>query len=184
MLKNLNDIKMKKTLMILAHPNMERSIANKIIAEETGKLENVEIRDIANLYPDFKIDVETEQKALLNADRIILQYPIYWYNMPPILKQWFDQVLTYGFAYGENAYNLEGKELMASVTTGGPEEGYAGGVLDSKILFPIEGTAGFCKMKYLPPVVLHGIMVMPGMDTEPFVELAKNQANKLIQTII
>jgi len=170
--------------MILAHPNMERSIANKIIAEEIGKLENVEIREIAKIYPDFKIDVEAEQQALLNADRIILQYPIYWYNMPPILKQWFDQVLTYGFAYGDNAYNLEGKELMASVTTGGPEEGYAGGILDSKVLFPIERTVDFCKMKYLTPIALHGIMVMPGMDIKPFVEISKNHVKKLIQTII
>ena len=174
---------MKKTIMILAHPNLERSIANKTIAEELSKLDNVEIRDIAMLYPDFKIDAEAEQTALLSADRIIFQYPIYWYNMPPILKQWFDQVLTYGFAYGENAYQLEGKEMMVSVTTGGPKEGYEGGIMDSKILFPLEGAAGFCKMKYLPFITLHGMMVMPGMDTAPFLELAKEHAKKVIETI-
>jgi len=175
---------MKKTVVILAHPNLERSIANKIIAEEVNKLENVEIHDISKLYHDFNIDVEAEQKVLLTADRIIFQYPIYWYSMPPILKQWFDQVLTYGFAYGENTYKLEGKEMMASVTTGGPEEGYAGGILGSKILFPLEATAGFCKMKYISPIVLYGIMAMPGTDTKPFVELAKEQAIQLKNRIV
>jgi len=174
---------MKKTLMILAHPNLAMSIANKTIAEEVNKLENVEVRDIAKLYPDFNIDVEAEQSALLSADRVIFQYPIYWYNMPPILKQWFDQVLTYGFAFGENTYKLEGKEMMVSVTTGGPKEGYDGEIMDSKILFPLEGTAGFCKMKYLPSVALHGMMVMPGMDTAPFMKLAKEHANKVINSI-
>ncbi len=59
------------------------------------------MRDIAKLYPNFNIDAKTEQEALLNADRIIFQYPIYWYNIPPVLKQWFDQVLTYGFTSDE-----------------------------------------------------------------------------------
>ena len=175
---------MIKTVIILAHPNLDNSIANKIIVKEVSKLGNVKVHNIAKLYPDFNIDAKAEQEALLNADRIIFQYPIYWYNMPPILKQWFDQVLTYGFAYGENNYNMEGKEMVVSVTTGGPEEGYAGGVLDSKILFPLEGTAGFCKMKYIKPMVLHGIMIMPDMDKKPFIELAENHAKKLVQTIV
>ncbi len=169
--------------MILAHPNWGNSIANKIIAEEIGALDNVKVRDIGKLYSDFNIDIEAEQEALLNADRVIFQYPIYWYNMPPVLKQWFDKVLTYGFAYGEGGYKLEGKEMMASVTTGDPEEGYEGGILDSNILFPLEGTAGFCKMKYLSPIVLHGIMVMPGMDTSPFISKAKEHAKRIIETI-
>ena len=174
---------MKKNLMILAHPNLGNSIANKIIAEEIGRLENVEVRDIATLYPDFNIDAKAEQEALLNADRIIFQYPIYWYNMPPVLKQWFDQVLTYGFAYGEETYNLEGKEMMASVTTGGPAEGYAGDILESKILFNMEGTAGFCKMKYLKPIVLHGMMAMPGKDTAPLISSAKEHTKKVIEIL-
>jgi len=175
---------MKKTVMILAHPNLDNSIANKVIAEEVSKLENVEVRDIAKLYPDFNIDVKAEQESLLNAERIIFQYPMYWYNMPPILKQWFDQVLSYGFAYGEGTYKLEGKEFMVSITTGGPEEQYSGGVLDSKILYSMEeGIAGFCKMKYLSPMALQGIMVMPGMDTSPFVSKAQEHAKKVIETI-
>jgi len=174
---------MKNTLMILAHPNLGNSIANKTIAEEVSKLDNIEVRDITKLYPDINIDAKAEQETLLNADRIIFQYPIYWYNMPPILKQWFDQVLTYGFAYGEGTYKLEGKEMMVSVTTGGPEEGYAGGILDSKILFPLEGTAEFCKMKYLKPTVLYGMMAMPEMDTSLLVSSAQEQAKKVIEAI-
>ncbi len=174
---------MKKTVIILAHPNLDNSIANKIITEEVSKLDNVEVHNIAKLYPDFNIDAKAEQEALLNAERIIFQYPIYWYNMPPILKQWFDQVLTYGFAYGEGTYKLEGKEMMASLTTGGPEEAYTEDVLDSKIMFPLERTAEFCKMKYLKPKVLHGIMAMPGMDTSPFVSSAQEQAKKVVEAI-
>ena len=174
---------MIKTVIILAHPNLDNSIANKIIVEEVSKLGNVKVHNIAKLYPDFNIDAKAEQEALLNADRIIFQYPIYWYNMPPILKQWFDQVLTYGFAYGEGTYNLEDKEMMVSVTTGGSEEGYAGGILESKILFPLEATASFCKMKYLNHKVLHGMMAMPGVDTSPLVSSAQEHAKRVIKAI-
>lgn len=176
-------IKMKKTLIILAHPNMESSVANKAIINEVINFENVEVRDIAKLYPDFKIDIKSEQNALLGAEKIIFQYPIYWYNMPSILKQWFDVVLTYGFAFGENNYNLEGKEMLVSVTTGGPKDGYDAEILGGKILFPLEGTASFCKMKYLSPVVIHGMMSMPGTDTKPLVEIAKKHAQKIIEII-
>jgi len=174
---------MIKTVIILAHPNLDNSIANKIIVKEVSKLGNVKVHNIAKLYPDFNIDAKAEQEALLNADRIIFQYPIYWYNMPPILKQWFDQVLTYGFAYGEGTYNLEDKEMMVSVTTGGSEEGYAGGILESKILFPLEATASFCKMKYLNHKVLHGMMAMPGVDTSPLVSSAQEHAKRVIKAI-
>jgi putative NADPH-quinone reductase len=172
---------MKKTLMILAHPNLENSIANKLISDEVGKLENVEVRDIAKLYPDFNVNVAEEQNKLLAHERIIFQYPLYWYNMPPVLKQWFDKVLTYGFAYGGEA-KLEGKEFLVSITTGGPSDGYPTDVLE-KVLFPLEGTAGFCKMKYLKPQTLYGIMATPDMDTKPLVEKSLDHAGNIIKML-
>ena len=34
-------------------------------------------------------------------DVVIFQFPLFWYSTPPILKQWQDIVLEYGWAYGE-----------------------------------------------------------------------------------
>ena len=45
-------------------------------------------------------EVEEEQRRLLWADVVILQFPIWWYGMPAILKGWVDRVYAYGFAYG------------------------------------------------------------------------------------
>jgi glutathione-regulated potassium-efflux system ancillary protein KefG len=62
--------------------------------------------------------------------------------MPPLLKKWFDEVLTYGWAYG-SAYKLEGKEFGVAVSTGGVEEAYTLGGADSypitTYISPIEG---------------------------------------------
>ena len=86
-------------LIILAHPNFDKSVANRTIVENLQKSNlNLEIRNLINLYPEYKIDVKAEQDALLRHQTIIFQYPIYWYNMPAILKLWFDSVFEYQFA--------------------------------------------------------------------------------------
>ena len=42
---------------------------------------------------------------------------------PTSLKSWFDKVLSYNWAYGEN-YNLSGKTFRVVLTTGGVTEVY------------------------------------------------------------
>ena len=44
-------------------------------------------------------DIVTEQKKLVRAEILILQFPIWWFGMPAILKGWADRVLARGFAY-------------------------------------------------------------------------------------
>lgn len=71
------------TLMILAHPDIDHSITNKTISESVQQhLPDTEIRNIHQLYPDYQINIEEEQAALLRHDLIVLQYPMYWFNMP------------------------------------------------------------------------------------------------------
>lgn len=45
-------------------------------------------------------DVQTEQEKLLWADTLILQFPLWWFTMPAILKGWVDRVYSCGFAHG------------------------------------------------------------------------------------
>ncbi|TIM95454.1 MAG: NAD(P)H-dependent oxidoreductase, partial [Mesorhizobium sp.] len=45
-------------------------------------------------------DVKAEIAKLLWADTLILQFPLWWFAMPAILKGWVDRVFAYGFAYG------------------------------------------------------------------------------------
>ena len=112
-------------LVILAHPDFQHSVANRAVVsclQNSGL--NIEIRDIAALYPDYRIDATVEQQALLRHETVVFQYPLYWYNMPAILKQYFDSVLTYGFAYGTDGDRLKGKNFVPSITVGAPERDY------------------------------------------------------------
>ena len=58
-------------LIIYAHPYPQHSHANKRMLEQARTLENVEIRSLYQLYPDFNIDVAAEQEALSRADLIV-----------------------------------------------------------------------------------------------------------------
>ena len=75
-------------LIILGHPNIQQSTANKTIVETLqNKVKDLEVRNIHQLYPNYQINVPEEQAALLRHELIILQYPMYWFNMPAIRSE-------------------------------------------------------------------------------------------------
>ena len=115
---------------------------------------------MAALYPDYRIDTAAEQQALLRPQTIVFQYPLYWYNMPAILKQYFDSVLTYGFAYGTGGDKLKGKNFVPSLAIGSPEEDYcAVGAAHFRVYEfckNLEQTAYYTQMNYIDPFYFHG----------------------------
>lgn len=170
-----------KTLMILAHPKIEESIGNKIISELTSKEDKVEIRHLNKLYPDFNINIKDEQQALLNADVIIFQYPLYWYSVPAILKEWIDQVFEYGFAFGKNS-RLTNKNIIVSVTIGSPETQYPPNIID-KILYPFKGLVSYCDLTYKGEVLSFNINGYSPESKTKAEGYAKEHASKLIELI-
>ncbi|MCX5543011.1 MULTISPECIES: NAD(P)H-dependent oxidoreductase [Paraburkholderia] len=111
-------------------------------------------------------DIAREQAKLLWADTLILQFPLWWFSMPAILKGWVERVFAYGFAYGVGEHSdvrwgnrygegtLAGKRAMLVVTMGGWASHYGprgvNGPIDD-ILFPIH----------------HGVLYYPGYDVLP-----------------
>lgn len=115
-----------KTLVIVTHPTIEKSVINKRWTAELEKHpEKYHVHSLYEVYPDGKIDVKKEQELLEQFDHIVFQFPFYWFNCPPLLKQWLDEVLTYGWAYGKSSgYKLGGKKMALAITAGIGEEGY------------------------------------------------------------
>jgi len=120
----------------------------------------VTFHDLYERYPDLHIDVETEQRLLVEHGAVVFQHPFYWYSSPAIVKEWQDLVLQYGFAYGEGGTALQGKIMINVLTTGGPAESYSAESVNRftvrQLLAPFEQTARLCGMDYLPPAVIHG----------------------------
>lgn len=144
-----------KILNLVFHPNLDSSRNNKTWKSqlvESGKVTTS--RDLYSEYPDFKIDIEKEQTLLEAHDRIILQFPFYWYSMPPLLKKWLDDVLTYNFAYGPKGNKLKGKDMQLIASVGGREKFYSGFDIFTTVpdlLRPFQLTANLTQMNYLQP---------------------------------
>jgi glutathione-regulated potassium-efflux system ancillary protein KefF len=172
---------MSKTLMILAHPVIENSIGNKNISDNFSKEANTELRHLDKLYPDFNIDVEAEQEALLNADIIIFQFPLFWYNMPAMLKHWIDKVFEYGFAFGTGS-KLTGKKVIVSFTIGSPETDYPYETVQ-KITFPFQGLAEYCKLQYLGEIFCNDINGYSDSAKENAIKIANEHSLKLLKLV-
>lgn len=115
-----------KTLIILAHPHIETSKVNKRWKEELLQhQQQVTVHDLYQEYPDWNIDIAKEQQLLEQYDHIILQFPLYWYSYPPLLKKWLDDVLAYGWAYGSTGDKLVGKKWGIAISIGDKEESYS-----------------------------------------------------------
>ena len=95
-------------------------------------------------------------------DKIVFQFPFYWFNCPPFFKQWLDEVLTYGWAYGKNSgYKLEGKKIALAISAGIDEQEYreTGKYKYSmdQLTSPFEITFDYVKADYQKLFVFYGI---------------------------
>ncbi len=156
---------MSKTLILLFHPDFAHSRANAALEEAAWDVETIELVDIAASYPQRRFGMmeegAVEAQRLLTADRIVLQFPMQWYSVPGLLKDWLDGVLTrmyYVFGEQEGA-KLAGTPIMLAVTTGAvPEmfsaQGQAGFTLD-EIFTPLKATAHRCGLPWHEPFLFH-----------------------------
>ena len=155
------------TLVLVSHPHLAQSRSHRRLLRAAQGLEGVELRHLEALYPDGRIDVAAEQAALRAAERVVFQFPFYWFSTPPMLKAWQDEVLAVGFAYGPGGTATRGKRLQPVLTTGGAQEKYRPGGHNlyevTDLLKPLETTAHFVGMTMLPPLVLYHVPNVPGI---------------------
>ena len=146
--------------VIHAHPYLSRSRANRALADALRATPGLELRALYDLYPDFDIDADAEQRALAQARLVVWMHPVYWYSVPALMKHWFDKVLAYGWAYGEGGTALHGKHCLWVPTTGGDEAAYTPAGMHAhpfgSFAPAIEQTARFCGMRWEPPHIVHG----------------------------
>jgi len=137
-------------------------------------------------------DVVAEQRKLLWADAVILQFPLWWFSMPAILKGWFDRVFACGFAYGIGQHggerwgdrygegSLLGRRALVSVTIGGRAPHYSArgvnGALED-VLWPLQhGTLYYPGLAVLEPFTLYQA---DRLTPEQWPELAERYRRRL-----
>lgn len=124
--------KKQNVLIVLANPEAN-SFSHRIAqtyyieAEKAGK--QVEILDL--YAPEYRQDfltfdengrpVVTEttllmQKKVQWADGLVFVFPIWWFDMPAILKNWLDHTMAGGFAYKYKPKSLQPFKLLKGKT--------------------------------------------------------------------
>jgi len=157
-------------LVLYAHPSPEVSRVNRFLRETVEGLEGVTLHDLYETYPDFFIDVPREQALLLQHKTIVFQHPFYWYSCPPLLKEWMDRVLEYGFAYGEGGDKLHGKHFVQVISTAGSESRYTRQGLNhftiAELLRPFEQSAHLCGILPHAPLVTQSVKSLSAEDLQ------------------
>ncbi len=152
---------MTRTLILLFHPDIETSTVNAALQAAARTVPGTLVVDIQARYPDGMIDGladgEAEARVLLDADRIVLQFPVRWYSTPALLKAWQDAVLTrmyYVHAQTEGD-QLVGTPLMVAATAGNTAAAYGRGGANhftmDELLAPLKATALRCGLPWHPP---------------------------------
>ena len=113
----------------------------------------------------FAPDVQAEIDKLMAADFLILQFPLWWYSVPAMLKGWIDRVFAYGVAYDFGRTwdrgVFRGRRAMLAFTTSAPPtsslpDGRNGDL--ERTLWPLHaGVLALCGYDVLQPYVAHAV---------------------------
>jgi len=150
----------KKILVLVAHPDMAHSRANKAMTEALAGMDDAKVINVAT----EKKDAAGWAEVVAWADVVVYQFPMWWGGAPAALKEWQDSVLI-GLM---KQPGMKGKQHLCAVTTGSPEAAYHSGGIDlftiDELLRPYQVSAVVCGMTWLSPFVLYGTAGPKGND--------------------
>jgi putative NADPH-quinone reductase len=76
------------------------------------RMNAADLPEWGNREKTYSPEVENHMRRVLAADVIVAVFPVYWVQVPAILKGWIDRVWNYGFAYGRSKPRLAGKRML------------------------------------------------------------------------
>jgi len=121
-------------------------------------------------------DPEEEREKWLWADSVILQFPVFWFACPSIMKAYMDAVYVRkvfydrGTPYGSGGL-LTDKTYMISTTWNAPEaafgdpETFYGGLDVDEALIAIHKAHQYLGMEPLPSFTVHNVIVDPDFES-------------------
>ena len=170
---------MTHTLIVSGHTDLNNSAANRRILDHLeSHLPNVEVVRLDALYTHKPIDVASEQDRLRRADIVVLQFPLFWFNIPSLLQRWMEEVWTHGFSHGTGGDALKGKKLLLSLTTGAPDF--------TPLMQGLINAAGFTGMEFVGIESTSGVSYSLRTEAEQLAAIeakADEHAQRLIDRI-
>ena len=154
---------MTNTLIIMSHPDVAQSTSQQFLLAAIKGEEQIQIRHLESILAkqeDNHFDKTIEQAFLQEVDKIIFQFPLYWYQCPSVMKQWMDEVLTLNLSQKDTK-----KEFGIVVTVGAKKDRYtAGGSVGfgiEELLRPYQALANQLGWIYQTPFVIYQFQYLP-----------------------
>lgn len=148
-----------RTLILASHPYPERSVVNKALWQVAQSAKDTFFRNLETVYGDNmrRFDLAAERRLYATMERLVLIFPIHWFNLIPMLKAYLNEI--WGAAPPSE---LRGKELLVVTTTGGDERAYSPdgrlGFAIEEVLTPLRASARYCGMSFSKPVAFFGVL--------------------------
>lgn len=153
---NIMNDNSKRVVILLAHPNLNESQANKALADSVKDIDGVMVYDLYE-YQNQSFDVNIWSKIISDALMVIFQFPFHWMSAPSLLKRWLDEVFT-SLA---KTPAVAGKPLQVVTTTGSEYAAYRSGGRNcftmDELLRPYQGCAIHAGMVWQTPLVVYGM---------------------------
>lgn len=111
-------------------------------------------------------DIAQEVDNVLNADLLVLVFPIFWYSTPAMLKGWIDRVFLSGPFYGgRRIYDkggMAGKRALVVTSLGGREHMFGPGSIhgeltDGMLRHLLRGTLGYVGFTVYEPFIAYHV---------------------------
>ena len=191
--------------LILAHPkhNSLNGLLHKT-AEETLQARGFNVVS-SNLYEMVKAKhpameyygqelsenaqekIQQEQQKIQKSTLTVVQFPLYWFGFPAVLKTFLEQVWQPGFAYPGIFENSplapEKKSVLFSITTQSGEAAFTDAGSNgefSRTLFPMTVAFRFVGFNILAPFVRHGVAEKTDQEVNAFVDQYKKHLEAMI----
>lgn len=144
----------------------------------------------AHEHNAFAPDIQAELDKLLWCDCLILQFPLWWFSVPAILKGWIDRVFVNGLVYGKgrrmDSGGMKGRRAMLAITTGC----YAEMVVPDGLLGDLEvnlwhlhsGTLAYAGFEVLPPYTAWSIHYATGEQRQRYLDAYAERMTQLEHT--
>ncbi|WP_426258925.1 NAD(P)H-dependent oxidoreductase [Sphingomonas sp. DC1600-2] len=115
-------------------------------------------------------DVAAEIAKVQEAELVVFTFPLFWFNVPAILKGWIDRVFVSGPFYGGKTIygraGMTGKKATAAFSLGGREymfgpEGLHGPLVDGFLRSFFQGSLGYVGFEVIEPFVAYHTPYLP-----------------------
>ena len=153
-----------RVLVVVAHPSLHSAsrVHKRWVTELEKHPDEFAVHDLYATIPAAErglvalanTTTEAERALVLKHERVVYQFPVYWYSAPALLRTWIDSVYGFGWAYGgENAQPgepgraLAGKRFACAVSAGDIEQNYRAegtvGFTMDEVIIPFRATANY-----------------------------------------